>query len=733
MNEASYGRELLLGLPRRVFFSTDFIAYFFVIPGTAIISYLLLGLDLARAVIFFGVVGGLMLVACVITVTSYRKLFSPIMSYFHAVLESREWSDEEFSAAKLSFFTLSRRRGREALISWFILMPTAIVAVWFLFHPGLRAITIMISLLFIDAMAMSSLYYLSIEIITRRIARSGIFSRTATGEDAMVARMSTSLSLVIIALVAALCALMVPIVYSNTYDIAYGERTSMMKTAASLITRSIEDSVTARGDGDTAAAVATEAGRAIGALAGDGRQALVIGPDSTVVAHTDPGEVGRYSKEFPWGSEVGGESGCIDYRDTSGTPMIACSGPVETRGFRAVVLSKRSDIEGAGSSVALFMLIFTCLGLGSVGFGIYRLTSFRLKPLDDCRSVIIETGRGNLHQEIVSYSTDEPGSILLTMRGFIDTLRGVIGRVQGISGVLASASLEMAATAEAFSENAQRQASTAEEVTATAEEVSAGVDSIASDALEQHSGIQQLMSQIRELDRSINDTAAMISETDAVSSDISLKAREGEQSLADMNSAMTRITQSSDEMTGIVKIINDISEQINLLSLNAAIEAARAGDAGRGFAVVADEISKLADQTASSIKEIDRLIKANTGQIQNGMAYIGSANRVIGAIIEGVATITKRMGTLSETIGRQVTIKDSVTSEADAAQRRSDQIRMATDEQKRSMEEIVRSITHINELTQSIAAGSEQMLANLKDLEKMAEDLKESIDYFRTD
>lgn len=733
MNEVGYSKELLLGLPRRVFFSTDFIAYVFVIPGTAFISYLLINIDIVQAMIFFGVVGSLMLVACIITVVSYRTLFSPIMGYFHAVLESKEWTNEEFSAAKLSFFTLSRRRSREAFISWFVLMPTAIVAVWFLFQPGLRAITIMISLLFIDAMAMSSLYYLSIEIITRRIARSGIFSRTASREEAMVARMSTSLSLIIIALVASLCALMVPIVYNNTYGIAHGERTGMMKTAASLITRSIENAIAARGDGDNPDSIAVEASRLVGGLMMDGRQALVIAPDSTVVAHTDPEVVGRHSMEFPWGQDINEGGGCFDYRDGDGTRMIACSTRSETRGFRVAVLSKRSDIEVAGSTIALFMLVFTCLGLGSVGFGIYRLTAFRLKPLDDCRSVIIETGRGNLHQDIVSYSTDEPGSILLTMREFIGTLRGVIGRVQGISGVLASASLEMATTAETFSENAQRQASTAEEVTATAEEVSAGVDSIASDALEQHSGINQLMSQIRELDRSINDTATMISETDAVSSDISLKAREGEQSLADMNSAMTRITQSSDEMTGIVKIINDISEQINLLSLNAAIEAARAGEAGRGFAVVADEISKLADQTASSIKEIDRLIKANTGQIQNGMAYIGTANRVIGAIINGVATITSRMGTLTETIGRQMTIKDSVNSEADSAQRRSDQIRMATDEQKRSMEEIVRSITHINELTQSIAAGSEQMLANLKDLEKMAEDLKESIEYFRTD
>jgi len=244
--------------------------------------------------------------------------------------------------------------------------------------------------------------------------------------------------------------------------------------------------------------------------------------------------------------------------------------------------------------------------------------------------------------------------------------------------------------------------------------------------------MNMLLTQIRDLDRSINETATMIRETADLSSQISQKAREGEQSMTGMNSAMTRITQSSDEMTGIVKIINDISERINLLSLNAAIEAARAGEAGRGFAVVADEISKLADQTASSIKEIDRLIKANTEQIQSGMTYIGHTTRNISAIIEGVTTITRSMGVLTENIKHQVTIKDSVSSEGDSAQERSDQIRVATEEQKRAMEEIVQSITRINELTQSIAAGTEQMTANLKGIESMAETLKESIAYFKT-
>jgi methyl-accepting chemotaxis protein len=125
-----------------------------------------------------------------------------------------------------------------------------------------------------------------------------------------------------------------------------------------------------------------------------------------------------------------------------------------------------------------------------------------------------------------------------------------------------------------------------------------------------------------ELSGSINQVYDTVSEAADLSKRIAADARSGDASMQSMNRSMINVSQSSNDMKNILNMISDISDHINLLSLNAAIEAARAGEAGRGFAVVADEVSKLADQTASSIKEIEKLINLNTTEIQSGFEAV---------------------------------------------------------------------------------------------------------------
>lgn len=211
-------------------------------------------------------------------------------------------------------------------------------------------------------------------------------------------------------------------------------------------------------------------------------------------------------------------------------------------------------------------------------------------------------------------------------------LQELLASINEASANLAGASEELSSTASSFSENTQSQAAAAEEIMATIEEVAAGVDNVAGGAIDQYNRMQGLIERIRVLSETIIDMGTTIGMALNATRDITGYARNGEDSLNSMNNSMQKINSSSDEMTSIVGIINDISDRINLLSLNAAIEAARAGDAGRGFAVVADEISKLADQTSLSIKDIESHIKLNNDEISRGAVTVKSAVSTISRI-----------------------------------------------------------------------------------------------------
>ncbi|MBN1534455.1 MAG: hypothetical protein JXA20_17405 [Spirochaetes bacterium] len=326
--------------------------------------------------------------------------------------------------------------------------------------------------------------------------------------------------------------------------------------------------------------------------------------------------------------------------------------------------------------------------------------------------------RINAHaQERVERESAENRKNFQRVQGLMESIREASGNVARSSEVLTGA-------ASAFSDNTQSQAASAEQIMATVEEVSAGVDNVDGGARDQYVRMNELLGNIKSLSNTIAEMGSSITKALTVTRTITSLAGQGDESLRSMSDSMQTITGSSNEMTGIVKIINDISDRINLLSLNAAIEAARAGDAGRGFAVVADEISKLADQTSSSIKEIDSHIRVNNGEIIRGTASVGDAVEVIRKIIEGVNTIDALIDEISGQMGNQQSINARVNEGAELAMKRSDEMRIATEEQKTAVTEISRSISGINEITQKNSEESERLFGHAREVKELAVSLQ---------
>ncbi len=327
---------------------------------------------------------------------------------------------------------------------------------------------------------------------------------------------------------------------------------------------------------------------------------------------------------------------------------------------------------------------------------------------------------------------DEIEQMLNSYNNFVARIREVIEEVKSSTEQLSSASIELAAGADSSAKSAQSQAAATEEITATIEEISSGVENIAAESGAQMEKITNISLRIEALNGSLTAMQAQVDKTRALTNDMSSVTKSTEESLSLMSNNMNKINTSSQEMKNIVNIINDISDKINLLALNAAIEAARAGEAGRGFAVVSDEISKLADQTAQSLKGIGGLIKDNEIEINNFSANVDEVLKMIGSIIQGITSVDGMAEGIYTTMNEGLSTNDAVSGEFKDITRRAEIIQSATGEQRIAMDEMVRSVSDISTSAQNTASSSEEIAGSAEELSGMAENLQSKVEYFKS-
>ncbi|MGB4269336.1 MAG: methyl-accepting chemotaxis protein, partial [Spirochaetota bacterium] len=400
-------------------------------------------------------------------------------------------------------------------------------------------------------------------------------------------------------------------------------------------------------------------------------------------------------------------------------------------GFLLVASIPKAEMNEYSKLLALLSLGIGLFWCAVATIILYRNIKRHLEPLKAAREVLSGVAQGDLTQSLAIIKGDEVGILSAAVNRLISELRGTIAHIIQIADELASSSTQMSQAITSFTDNVQSEASTVEEISATIEQISAGMENVAKRADSQNKSLTSLINLLKNLSQTIETVADTMNASVKEVELIAERSREGSQSLNQMNATMQVLSKSSDDMKNIVKIINDISEQINLLSLNAAIEAARAGDFGRGFAVVADEISKLAEQTAISIKEIDGLIKQNSTEMVKGTQNITQAIQNIGFIINGVRDISTRIEQVASDMKEQLAINTKVQGMIAEVQVGSEEIKNATEEQRVAINEISQSISTINELSQNNAGAAEEMSANASGVESLAVKLKEMVSFFK--
>ncbi len=361
------------------------------------------------------------------------------------------------------------------------------------------------------------------------------------------------------------------------------------------------------------------------------------------------------------------------------------------------------------------------------------LVGRQLSPLKKINIMMkeIAAGGGDLTRTIDIKEDDEIGEFAASFNEFISKIRSIAQLIIRSAEALTSSSSELNTSSVTLSDNAQKQAASSEEMTSTVEQLSATTENTADISVAQHEKFNLLITMISKLSDNIVNLDSTVKDSVRLSEKVSEEALSGDKQMKLMSSSMEKITDSSQKMMGIIEIIDDISEKINLLSLNAAIEAARAGESGRGFAVVADEISKLADQTSSSLKDIDSLIKLNKEEIAQGMDTVLKSIIILENIMRQISGISERMQGIFRNTEDQIQIKTEIGSQIDSLQTLSSQIKNAAEEQKFAFSEIVKAITDISTIAQSTASSAEEVSGNSGTISKLSMEISSTVSSFK--
>ncbi len=352
------------------------------------------------------------------------------------------------------------------------------------------------------------------------------------------------------------------------------------------------------------------------------------------------------------------------------------------------------------------------------------------RSIHEAKGLAASIATGELTERLQSHGRDELGQLMESLNQMADNLSQLIGRIRSNSEKITSSSQNLAATSEEFSSTSEEQAAAVEEVSATAEELSATAGKVSEATQQAVESVRKIRNHVDHLVESNLLVMQSLSELSNSSRMAADKATYNQKQISEATAAMEQIEQATRKIGDFVQIITEISERTNLLSLNAAIEAARAGDAGRGFAVVAGEITRLADQTQDSAREVEQSIEATLGSIQNGVRTVHSVSENMNIILNEVQNIDSQVKSIEGSASQHSDNVSGITESAQKVEKVIGEIHTGADEQKRATDEVERTMEDINRSSQSVSEGAGN-LANLAgDLSSLAEAMLADVQKF---
>ncbi len=343
------------------------------------------------------------------------------------------------------------------------------------------------------------------------------------------------------------------------------------------------------------------------------------------------------------------------------------------------------------------------------------------KPVTEMRQASQDLAGGKLDTSITYSSTDELGDLANNMRSLVDTFKSIITDIDYTLGEMGNGNFNvrsrsansyvgsyasileaMQTLRDTMSETLSKIDVSADQVNSGGEQVSSGAQALAQGATEQASSVEELAATINEISHQVESTAghAKTAKDENIQSHKEIQVCSAH--MDELMKAMQAIDTKSQEISRVIKTIEDIAFQTNILALNAAVEAARAGSAGKGFAVVADEVRNLATRSQEASKSTASLIEETVKAVNEGTRLSSETDAALRNVVESAQKVL-----------------DAVTLISDA-----------TEEQSRAVAQVTQGIDQISSVVQTNSATAEQSAAASEELSGQANILKELVGHF---